>query len=465
MAKRIQIGLQFETLKEERKCRWLLRQFASEKQLIIPKSTEDYMKMHRDRGLGMQHREGFKKTFFPTEDGWRHFREFIDLLHSADPYRSRTVYNDVFQAFSEAFARLLSDGLLPDEVDDFFEYLPDKFVNALTGRFERVAVKLNGVEFDGAAFYRIGYCWIGQFGSINFDCLSDTYRESSEKWLESIEKVYESSGCVLLSNSTQGTSDYVQQEAVYHFEISVSALCVMLNMSYENAFHRLWRVRSMRRPEQGYSKHFSFSFISDSDDDDGLSLGVRTQSMGQWFNINAEILDRWYQQFGLSLINQLISSDSSERTDLHLRWLNALFYFRQAATQQIPEMQIATLWVCVEVFYTANNNEILDAIIPGLLAATAWSMPMEFWPKKSQTLSELEAVFKKYYGFRSRTFHHGRRGHVTDIDVQEFSSVVSNLIVAIAHLIGGGISTADELLQRSRALLKRVSQTESGEQS
>ena len=327
-------------------------------------------------------------------------------------------------------------------------------------------MKLNGVEFDGAAYYRIGYCWIGQFGSINFDCLSDTYRESSEKWLESIEKVYESSGCVLLSNSTQGTSDYVQQEAVYHFEISVSALCVMLNMSYENAFHRLWGVRSMHRPEQGYSKHFSFSFISDSDDDDGLSLGVRTQSMGQWFNINAEILDRWYQQFGLSLINQLISSDSSERTDLHLRWINALFYFRQAATQQNSRNAKS------QRYGSASKRFILPIITRFSTPSfrDSWpprhgQCPWNFWPKKSQTLSELEAVFKKYYGFRSRTFHHGRRGHVTDIDVQEFSSVVSNLIVAIAHLIGGGISTADELLQRSRALRKRVSQTESGEQS
>ena len=422
------------------------------------------MTLHRERGLGMQHRDGFKKTFFPTEDGWCHFREFIDLLHSAEPFRSRAVYNDVFQAFSEAFARLLSDGLLPEEVGDFFEYLPDKFVNALTKRFERVAVKVNGIEFDGAAFYRIGYCWIGQFGSITFDCLSDTYRESTEKWLESIEKMYESSGCVLLTDPIQGTSDHVPQEAIYRFEITVSALCVMLNMTYENAFDRLWRVRDMHRPEQGYSKHFSFSFISDNDGDDGVSLGVSTQSMGQWFDINAEILDRWYRQFGLSLINDLISSGSNGRTDLHLRWINALLYFRQAATQQIPEMQIAMLWVCVEAFFTADNDKILEAVIPGLLAATAWSMPIEFWPKKSQTLSELEAVFKKYYGFRSRTFHHGRRGHVTAIDVQEFSSVVSNLIVAIAHLIGGGISTADELLQRSRALLERVSLMESGEE-
>lgn len=422
------------------------------------------MKLHQERGLGVQHRDGFKKTFFPTDYGWRCFREFIDLLHSAAPFRSRAVYSDVFQAFSEAFARLLSDGLLPENVDDFSEYLSDDFVKALTGRFERVAVKINGVELDGAAFYRIGYCWIGQFGDVDFNCLSDTYRESSNQWLESIEKVYESSGCVLLADSVQGTSDFVQQEADYRFEITVSVLCIMLNMTYENAFHLLWRVRSMHRPEQGYSKHFSFSFISDKDDD-GVSLGVHTRSMGQWFDINGEVLDRWYRQFGLALINELISSGPSERTDLHHRWINALLYFRQAATQQIPEMQIATLWVCVEAFFTADNDKILDALIPGLLAATAWSMPMEFWPKESQTLVELEKVFKKYYGFRSRTFHHGRRGHVTAIDVQEFSSVVSNLIVAVAHLIGGGMSTADELLHRSQALLERVSQTESGEQS
>ena len=108
---------------------------------------------------------------------------------------------------------------------------------------------------------------------------------------------------------------------------------------------------------------------------------------------------------------------------------------------------MSTLWICVESFFTANNESILDANKKGLVAIIMSSLNRDYWPKGAKTLDDLEKIFSKFYQYRSRTIHHGRRGHVSVQDVQEFSLVVSALILCVAFQIQKGMRTTEEIAQ------------------
>lgn len=65
-------------------------------------------------------------------------------------------------------------------------------------------------------------------------------------------------------------------------------------------------------------------------------------------------------------------------------------------------------------------------------------------------------MFKDFYDYRSRTVHGGRRGHVSIGQVQEFSLVVCNLVIAVADLIERGMRTTQELADASRGYVDRL---------
>ena len=162
------------------------------------------------------------------------------------------------------------------------------------------------------------------------------------------------------------------------------------------------------------------------------------QFVGRWFDIETSNINDWHESLGLGIVNQLTTEATYRDVELVGRLVNAILYFRQAANQSTPEMQMSTLWICVESFFTANNESIVDANIRGLLAIIMSSLNHDYWPNGAKTPDELGRTFSKFYQYRSRTIHHGRRGHVSRQDVQEFSLVVStvNIECGVSDLHG-----------------------------
>jgi len=449
------IEAKFSSTKLRRTCDWLVRQFSSEKNFIFPSSTEEYIKISKERGLGMQYRDGVGKIYFPTEKGWRYFLDFTDIVQKSEPFGSRSTKHDTHQNFNRAFAKMLSEGLLPERIEDLVDYLPSEFIQELSSRSERVFSKVNGIHFEGEFFFKVGHCWIGNYGSVSFDCVRDHDRTSKKMTLEALSRVYENNTPIMAGGSVRGTSDCVQQESTFQCELALSILAVLLNMTYETPFSRLWQLRRIDRPEYGLSKQFNFSLIQKELGESSKDLGVSTRYVEQWFQINEKLVDRWYDSLALTTLNRMVCEKPDSQIELVKRLINTLLYFRQATDQRTPEMQISTLWICVESFFTADNERVLNAILPGLLAMTISSLRPEYWPNKAKSLEELRRVFAKYYQYRSRTFHHGRRGHVTSVDVQEFSIVVSNLIIGVTHMINAGCKSADDLLGASKQFVQR----------
>ena len=357
---------------------------------------------------------------------------------------------------------MLSDHLLPDTAADFLAYLPDSFKHAMISGAERTFSKLHGVTIKPDEFLRIGHCWLGNYGNLCFDGIPETVNGYKETSLRSISDVFEADSPVIAAARNRGTSEHVKRESAYQCDLALSILCVLVNLTYGSAFDKLWQIRRVDRPEFGLAAQCSFSILECGDPPSAPQFGVSVTFRDEWFDIDAEIVRRWHGSMGLSICNCLVTDPVYRDVDLVGRLVNAILHFRLAAGQSTPEMQMSTLWICVESLFTADTDRVLNANLPRLLATTISSMQRDYWPGRAKTVDELKRAFTKYYGYRSRTLHHGQRGHVSRVDVQDFSLVVASLIVDVMYMIRRGLQSAEELSLASQQLVDRVSHTDLG---
>lgn len=448
--------INFVDNKSKRSCNWHLKQFAREGSLMLPQKPDDYIRLFKERGFGMQYSEKIDRVYFPTEQGWKSFLDFIDVLHRAEPFQSRATYNDVYQNFNSAFSRMLSAGVLPENLDDLIHYLPNEFKREMTVRSERVFSKLRGIQYDANFLLSIGHCWIGTYDLIIFDTVLANNHKSTTDTIESIENVYKGDTPIITGSCNPGTSDCVIRENTFQCELALSILGILLNMTRENAFQKLWLLQRVDRPEQGLSKQITFSFAWNESIESPTILSFSMKFTDQLFEVNKEKIDMWHNDLFLKDLNKIVTEQPNLQVDLGERLINSLLYFRQSTMQSTPEMQISTLWICVESFFTAGNDKIVDANLNGLLAMTISLLNKDFWPNGAKSYDELKCVFSKHYSYRSKTFHHGKRGHVSNADVQQFSIVVCNLIIGITLMIRRGFKTSDSLLASSKQYIAAI---------
>lgn len=448
----------FQSSKERRKANWLVKQFARVNGLVIPENSEAYIKLLKQRGLTKQYNSDDGKVFFPTDSAWDAFLQFVDLIYNAEPFVSKAISDDIFQAYSKALANMISKNLLPENYEDISEYLPQKFLNSLSSHSEIIFHKLSGVSVQVEGFLRIGNSWIGGFGNVSFCAYENIDKEHDEKVFGMLNKNYNLDDSIVSGGMLYATSRRIKQEDKFRCELGLGLLSILLNMTYQYAFSRLSNIRRIEKAEQGISKQFTFGFAA-NEKSVSRGLTVSTRFMEQAFEVDYEVLEYWHDSFLLGDINRIVTMKCSLRSELEGKVINAIMYFRQASQQSIPEMQIATLWVCVESLLTVGNEGVLETNLPSLLAITVWSLPQEKWPGSSEKKEQLEKIFKKHYKNRSKTFHHGTIGHVTSSEVQQFSIVVSNLVVSIVYLIGVGYKTTAGLLEASKTFLNNQHST------
>ena len=441
----MELKISFPDDKTRRTCSSYLPKFTGKKGLLTPSSTEEYLQLYRDRGLSMRYIGDRSRTFFPTQAAWDAFVEFTRILHLAEPFATRSTANDTYQAAQRAFANMLSAGLLPETVEELAAYLPRSFKMELSVRVERRFSKVQGINVTDNCFFRIGQCWLGNFGDLCFDAIPETPVGHKKHALEAIGDVFDEDSAVLAAGRNLGTAKRVEEESAYQWDFALSVLCVLVNLTYQSVFDRLWQVRMLDRPEYGLGTQRSFSLIEDGKAMSKRQIGYSTKFVEPWFDINPSIINEWHDSLGLGILNRIGAEVACGGEDLARRVVNAILYFRLAASQSTLEMQMSALWICVESFFTVNSPEVLRANSRGLIAMVTKVLQRDHWPRGAKTSEELGYAFSKYYRGRSRTLHHGRRGHVSWRDVEEFSVVVGAVIVGVAYLIDEGVRTAEEL--------------------
>lgn len=447
------LDLMFKDRKQLRRSNWLVKQFSSSKAFVYPRSLTEHKSLLQQRGFDQQFRKG-NKTFFPTDQAWIYFKDFIDILHEIPLFRDKVTYSDVFKAYASAFASLLNDGLAPENHDDFEDRLPPDFLESVFDKADIQFHYLDGVNIENGFFIQIGNVWLGRFNDVYFDDVCNS-SGNTQLILSAIRKVFTEEANVISGGLIAGSSKRAELEDSYRCEVGLGILGIMLNLSYLGVFKKLKRVGRVERTEIRTSQQLTFGFsqhISESN----RYIKCKGQSRGENFEMTHSKLTEWYEYYSLAEFNLIASMEAKSRTELQNKLLNAVVYFRQATLQPLAEMQLSMLWVAVESLLTTSSDKVLESNLPSLLAITIWGLPEIHWPNKAKSSDDLERVFKKYYQNRSKTLHHGSLGHVTSLDVQEFSTVVSNLIVSIAYLAANGHHTKSQLLDSSKIYLNEL---------
>ena len=336
--------IQYANRKIRRTYQQYLGQFSGKKGLVVASGKKDLRALHKERRLSMQYRDDKNITCFPTQTGWNAFVEFTRLIHQVEPFASRFTAADTFEAFQRAFANMLSDGLLPCSPDELVAYFPDSYRAELSSKAHRSFSSVHGLKVEGDLFLRIGHCWIGKYGSLCFDEIPETAAHQKKYALEVIGDVFDETTTVVAGGRNVGTARRAIEESAYQWELSLSILCLLLNMTYKSSFDRLWQIRILERPEYGVAPHRSFSIV-DKGCDTSLKreLSFRIVYLNQPFDIGREALGVWHDSLGLDIFNRLVTEAEYHDVELVGRLTNAVLYFRQAANQSTPEMQISTL--------------------------------------------------------------------------------------------------------------------------
>lgn len=448
------LDLMFEDKKQLRRLNWLVKQFSSSKAFIYPKSLGEHKSLLQQRGFDRQFRKG-DKTFFPTDQAWDHFVDFIDILHRAPLFREKVTYSDVFKAYASAFAALLHEGLAPENSDEFSDRLPPDFLKSVFDKAEIQFHYLDGVNIENGFFIQIGNVWLGRFNDVYFDDV-DNSSGNTQLILSAIRKAFSGEANVISGGLIAGSSKRAEIENSYRYEVGLGILAIMINLSYLSVFKKLKRVCRIEKAEIRTLQQLTFGF-SQHIGESNRYIKCKGQLGGENFEITHSKLTEWYEYYSLAEFNLIASMEAKSRTELQNKLLNAVVYFRQATLQPLAEMQLSMLWVAVESLLTTSSDKVLESNLPSLLAITIWRLPKTHWPNKAASIDDLERVFKKYYTNRSKTLHHGSLGHVTSLDVQEFSTVVSNLIVSISYLAANGHQTKkSQLLDASKRYLNEL---------
>ena len=93
-------------------------------------------------------------------------------------------------------------------------------------------------------FFRIGHSWLGNYGCLCFESIPETDNYHKKHALDAIEDVFDEDSVVVAGGRNQGTADRVKEESAYQWDLSLSILCLLLNMTYKSAFDLLWQIRT-----------------------------------------------------------------------------------------------------------------------------------------------------------------------------------------------------------------------------
>ncbi len=426
-----------------------MKQFASESGLHWPKTREEYNGLtKRAWDYGKHYSRNMTELFFPTDQAWKHFNEFADLLQLAEPYNSRSTADELKQNLKGAMFTFLKGGELPDTVSELLHAMNNGYLKELENYCARSFCRLEGIELEFEHFVRVGNCWIGKYGLIS---LARTLEQDVE-WTKAVpgmlERVFDEDTPVIVGDIVTGSHDLTAEISSNQCDLALALIQVLINLSFDAAFRKLSNIIRFDSGASGSSHHLQFRLYGDNYLLDKIS--IESNSGGIPYILNSQVIADWYEYFQLQLINSVISKGKYSNNNLLIRLENSVLFFRQATMQKSPDMQLATLWISIESFFTANNGAIGEANISGLVTITQKTLRKEFWPATAKNVEELESLLKKHYGKRSRTFHHGKRDNVSLAEVQEFSILVSNLIICVAIAVGRGLSSIEELLQQAK---------------
>lgn len=141
--------------------------------------------------------------------------------------------------------------------------------------------------------------------------------------------------------------------------------------------------------------------------------------------------------------------ESESRTELEDALVKAVYWYSDAHRDTVPVMQLVKYWSCVETFFSADPEHIVQAVTKGLATVLA-DGGYRFVPVHEYR--QLKKKITRLYGLRSQAVHRASHNHVTRGDTALLSQWTAWMILTLFRMREHGYTELSQLKAQSERL-------------
>lgn len=420
------------TNKDKRKLLFSVERLFSDKSLIVPKSIGDIpAKKYLERELRLTE----NRAIFLTDDGYKHFRAVVDVMHQADFFNGRAEFSDIWRAWRKVVEKWLSNGLQPGCADEVVQALEELVAQEIDNH--TFVVPLLGIELDGVVSFALGAMTILPMSVDLFDSAGVKHDHVNVPRLLELNKQY-----FWLKGTMHGTPSVAQQKFSEQAALTVGMLAITAASMYEWGASG-FRIGIVMTAEDATGRSVWFSW---DERERGLTTHY-TYRRSQPLPVNKALSN---ESDMVRMVHRAFAIlQASDRSPLEEAIARAVYWYSDAHRDPVLVMKLVKYWSCVEAFFSFENEEITHAVSAGLASILVFG-GFHFVP-----LSEYGTVKKQIadlYSLRSRAVHRGSHHHTTEQHVTQFSQWVAWMIITMVALVEAGYTTLKEVKEQTDRL-------------
>jgi hypothetical protein len=379
------------------------------------------------------------RTISLTDSGLEHMRKIVATLDEANIFDGKVNYADVWLACRQIIENFLSRLEMPENSAEFVDLIR-KNLSAKIKVFTFV-VPLFGVEMDGIDEIPLGTMRVIKPSMDFFDSFGIKHDHVDTKTL------FETSNyCLWLIGSADGTLDVALEKFRINAELSVGILSVCAASMYEHGASG-FRIGTIMSPEQAYGRAIWISWDNASMAATMHYKFVSTQN----FPVDTHLIQQLATSDVLKKAFSII--ESSQRTPLEDAIARSIYWFSDAQREKFQAMKLVKFWSCVEVFFSAENQDITRSVSVGLACVLVFGGYKFVAEQDYETLKKRIA---NLYKLRSRAVHRASHQHVSYTDTADLSKLVAQMILNMISFAEQGRKDVKEIKKATDQIDKRI---------
>lgn len=411
--------------KELRRVGALLNDFCSPKALLVPKSIDD---LKIPEFLARKLELSGNRTLLMTDLGFNHFRTIVSTIHDADVFDGMANYADVYGACRGVFEESLSRGERPDDANELIDLVRLRLSTEIGLR--TFAVPIFGLELVGIDSLELGAMRVVPARASYLDVAGVRYDKSYVAQIIAMTKAR-----LWLIGSSLGTASIAQEKFRAQAELAVGMLAVSAASIFKQGASAI-RIGVAMSDKEAYGRSGWLSWMERERD-----LMMHLGGLGsQTFKIDADLVRQFNDAGVFARAFALFQTEA--RTPLEEAITRAVHWYSDAHREAVPVMKLVKYWSCVEAFFSADKNRILQSVTTGLAAVLVFG-GFEFVPLTAYAATKKRIV--KLYDLRSLAVHGASLRHVSELDAANLSQWVAWMLLNMVSFVERGYTQVEQI--------------------
>jgi hypothetical protein len=411
--------------KELRKLQRALDHFFTPKAWTVPQSIEDFRILDL---LSRQLQLSNHRVILMTDEGLSGLRTMSDVIYDGKVFGEQAVYSDVSGTCKKILEGLLSDGLRPDDAQEFIALIKELLEKEIALR--TFAVPVFGVTLVGINELNIGSMKIVPANVALLDAEGVTH-----DFMDVSELIRNTHVDYWLVGSIRGTPSAAEEKFRLRATLTGGMLAACAASIYQYGATR-FRIGVVMSAVDAYGPS---SWLSWNENSKSLSVH-RNFVSSQEFKIDADLADQLERTGVVALAFELF--DRKANNSLEEALIKAVYWYSDAHRETTPVMKLVKYWSCVETFFSSDNKDITRAVSSGLACVLVFG-GFNFVPRSEYVATKKRIT--KLYNLRSRALHGASHQHVAEGDAATLSQWVAWMLVGILAFMEHGYTEVQQI--------------------